>query len=283
VIPGFCQHRQHLHRTSCSWEEVHDDSHSSYRSRRTREGFRAASDYYYSRNQNVRGMANAISCASKGEGAKNSCGALSVWVFLCYSVLGAMAAPSRSETIQRGPPIRCRLQSLGSNRHCLSQFRHIHRGQLSPRSRPKPSVACKYSDLLRQRPEEAFPVHKILSENAGIRLVNDCGIRDSVLIFSQAFVLFTGMAGRTGLAGLEGNRFRNRFSTFGHSGYFVQNGEFSDYYMSRYWVPLLTTDLPIEECDERPPLTPFAGAALTILENAEPLKYSHIFLHCSSS
>ena len=63
------------------------------------------------------------------------------------------------------------------------------------------------------------------------RLVNDCGTNDAVLILSQAAVLFTGMAGRTGMAGLEGSRFVNRYFNHGHGGYFYVNGKSSDAHM----------------------------------------------------
>jgi WD40 repeat protein len=52
------------------------------------------------------------------------------------------------------------------------------------------------------------------------RVINDCGTKDGVLLLSQFGSLFTGMAGRTGFGGATSNAFRNRYSVFGHSGYF---------------------------------------------------------------
>src|SRR5205823_5723474 len=73
------------------------------------------------------------------------------------------------------------------------------------------------------------------------RVINECGIRDSVLVFNQLFVLFTGMAGRVGFNGMEdGERFLNRYFAFGHSGYFEGNSpESRDDFMRQRWVPLL--------------------------------------------
>lgn len=75
------------------------------------------------------------------------------------------------------------------------------------------------------------------------RVVNDCGERDGELIMSQLCVLMTGMAGRTGFVGMEGEGFANRHSDFGHGGYFHDaNGRPDDAYMRQNWLPLLTTD-----------------------------------------
>ena len=70
------------------------------------------------------------------------------------------------------------------------------------------------------------------------RVVNDCGLRDSVL-FLTLFVWGTGMAGRLGIHGLQGEKLVNRFSKFGHSGYFKQDSGGKYFYIEKYWIPLL--------------------------------------------
>ena len=66
----------------------------------------------------------------------------------------------------------------------------------------------------------AFPWHEYLGSRVS-RVINDCGSKDAVLLMSQFLVFFTGMAGRTGFSGATGAKFRNRYSPFGHSGYFL--------------------------------------------------------------
>jgi tetratricopeptide (TPR) repeat protein len=86
--------------------------------------------------------------------------------------------------------------------------------------------------------------------------VNDCGSKDSILLLSNYFVFSTGMAGRTGFIGSTGSTLRNRFSSFGHSGYFLdENGRPTDDYMRRHWAPLLITDGPAPAFDFRKPPT----------------------------
>jgi WD domain, G-beta repeat len=103
------------------------------------------------------------------------------------------------------------------------------------------------------------------------RVVNDCGIRDDVLLLNQLTVLFTGMAGRIGFTGGTGKTFRNRFFDFGHSGYFTKHGKPDDAFMNRYWVRLLLSDEEPELVDERKSGA-LGGIWLTLLNNAEPIK-----------
>lgn len=85
------------------------------------------------------------------------------------------------------------------------------------------------------------------------RVINDCGARDSVLLLSQFFVLFTGMAGRTGFSGMTSRTFRNRISLFGHSGYFEDgNHKPDDRYMRDNWVELLVKENPIRHFNDLP-------------------------------
>jgi hypothetical protein len=62
------------------------------------------------------------------------------------------------------------------------------------------------------------------------------------------------MAGRTGFGGATSNAFRNRYSVFGHSGYFQDTtGRPSDDYMKRNWVPLLGEEGSVALFDHRKP------------------------------
>ncbi len=103
------------------------------------------------------------------------------------------------------------------------------------------------------------------------RVVNDCGIRDAILILNQIVILGTGMAGRLGFNGGVGQSLRNRFFDCGHSGYFLTAGDPDDAFMRRYWLPLLTSDAEPELVDLRHGGA-LSGAALWFLNNAEPIK-----------
>lgn len=104
------------------------------------------------------------------------------------------------------------------------------------------------------------------------RVVNDCGTKDAVLLLSQFFVLFTGMAGRTGFSGSTSELFRNRYSRFGHGGYFHDSsGKSTDDYMRMRWVPLLLDDGPISQFDDRKSGV-LDGIVVVFANNAEPIK-----------
>jgi WD40 repeat protein len=142
--------------------------------------------------------------------------------------------------------------------------------------------------LLGARREQRPDVHTILLagsvlrsdfawrelENGCVRrVVNDCGIGDRVLLLSQFCVLFTGMAGRSGFSGATHGRFRNRFFTFGHSGYFRDSARRDqDDWMRRWWLPLLLHADAIGPHDERKPGGPLAAVTATLANNAEPVK-----------
>ncbi|MFZ1104022.1 MAG: hypothetical protein WAN86_14455, partial [Hyphomicrobiaceae bacterium] len=118
----------------------------------------------------------------------------------------------------------------------------------------------------------AFPWHEYLGRRI-LRLINDCGSRDGVLLLSQFFVFFTGMAGRSGFTGSTGESFRNRHSVFGHSGYFVDAlRKPTDDYMREHWLPLLASDGPAAAFDLRPPPTPLDIAIETLATHAGIIK-----------
>ena len=83
-----------------------------------------------------------------------------------------------------------------------------------------------------------FPWRELMDVGAAFRVINDCGIKDSVLVLNQFLVLFTGMAGRVGFVGMsDRKRFINRFFAFGHSGYFETGGVADDTFVEALAPP----------------------------------------------
>ena len=117
----------------------------------------------------------------------------------------------------------------------------------------------------------SFPWQELTGDCVG-RVVNDCGTEDGVLVLNQAIVLFTGMAGRVGFAGMNHDRFRNRFFAHGHSGYFVDGGRPSDDFMRTWWLPVLGGDGPISVPEDPRTSSALEGLRTFALNNAEPLK-----------
>jgi WD40 repeat protein len=103
-------------------------------------------------------------------------------------------------------------------------------------------------------------------------VINDCGINDGILILSQLFVLFTGMAGRIGFYGFTNERLLNRFFVGGHSHYFQPAGADPDAFMREWWVPQLAYSRPAEEHDARRAKGPLQGFAYSILPMADAVK-----------
>jgi hypothetical protein len=100
-----------------------------------------------------------------------------------------------------------------------------------------------------------FPWHQFIGSRIG-RVINDCGPKDGILLLSQFLVFFTGMAGRVGFIGSTSANLRNRYSVFGHSGYFLDaNGKPSDDYLLQHWVPLLCSEVFADQFDLREPPT----------------------------
>ena len=118
--------------------------------------------------------------------------------------------------------------------------------------------------------KSSFPIRDLVG-GCVTQLVNDCGIKDDVLLLNQIFVLFTGMAGRVGLSGMEGGSFRNRYFNFGHGGYFQDSLPGKPDFMSEYWLPLLRSDGVILPHDERTPNRLYDFTTV-LLNNAEPIK-----------
>lgn len=114
-----------------------------------------------------------------------------------------------------------------------------------------------------------FPWKDLLGSYVG-RVINECGIDDSVLILNQLIVPFSGMAGRVGFNGMVGENFVNRYHKFGHGGYF-RHGDGDDF-MADNWIPLLTTDEQIRRVDERVSPSHVQSIVIFILNNLEPIK-----------
>lgn len=117
-----------------------------------------------------------------------------------------------------------------------------------------------------------FPWNELLTEGTVRRVVNDCGINDAVLILNQLTVLFTGMAGREGFAGMTGRSFQNRFFRGGHSLYFYKGKTVSNDFMKTYWMPLLLEENTLISKDERSPPSICDGIVHTIVKNFVPIK-----------
>jgi WD40 repeat protein len=82
------------------------------------------------------------------------------------------------------------------------------------------------------------------------RLVNDCGMRDAVLLLTL-MIIGVGMGGRLGLHGFQGRLLTNRYFGFGHSGYFLPEGGDPDEFMRHWWLSLLLDDKPVEAGPQR--------------------------------
>ncbi|MEH6450830.1 MAG: response regulator [Oleispira sp.] len=82
-------------------------------------------------------------------------------------------------------------------------------------------------------------------EKFDTRIVNECGISDNVLLFSEMFVVNTGMAGRVGFYGLNNSRFINRFHQGGHSLYF------NSYFFEKYWLNIFRDEQGFVQVDDR--------------------------------
>jgi WD40 repeat protein len=138
---------------------------------------------------------------------------------------------------------------------------------MAPERRPDIHTIIFAGSVLKPR----FPWRDVTGSN-GPRLVNECGIRDNVLVLNQLFVLFSGMAGRVGFTGMTGERYTNRYFDFGHSGYFLVKGASSDEFMHARWVPLLILADPPQEFDQRGQPNALQGLFIWALNNADSIK-----------
>lgn len=123
-----------------------------------------------------------------------------------------------------------------------------------------------------------FPWNQLIENGYVESVINDCGVEDNVLLLSQFFVLFTGMAGRVGFAGTTGSRLFNRYFHGGHSLYFTAMGVPTDAFMKQYWLPILANNVLPTHIDQRKELTTLGGAKLWLLNNSDLLKISILFI-----
>jgi CheY-like chemotaxis protein len=110
----------------------------------------------------------------------------------------------------------------------------------------------------------------------GVEVVNDCAQDDLVLWMSEAFVLGTGMAGKTGFLGIQNKKLTSRFSRGGHSSYFH-----GDEYMRANWLPLLHADVPAQEFDNRihrGPLYHGVEGLVRVFGKVKPFLYLIVYL-----
>jgi hypothetical protein len=132
---------------------------------------------------------------------------------------------------------------------------------IPPNQRPRINTIIFAGSVLKPR----FRWKELLGHSVR-RVINECGLHDSVLVLNQVVVLFTGMAGRLGFEGMMSDgSLMNQYHCVGHSGYFDQAGEF----MRQHWVPVLTSDQ--QPVPTGPPDTK-KGLLTFLLQNSEPIK-----------
>jgi WD40 repeat protein len=121
-----------------------------------------------------------------------------------------------------------------------------------------------------------FPWDKLIGTRV-MRVVNDCGDHDLILPINALLPFGSGVGGRNGFEGITDSNFTNRYFEFGHSGYFYKSNKrpeatTDNWFMARYWVPLLLGGSPIEDADERKS-TPFSGLMVGLVDRTERFKW----------
>ena len=93
------------------------------------------------------------------------------------------------------------------------------------------------------------------------RVVNECGDLDHVLLLNQLVVPFAGAGGLLGFQTFETRDLVQRYFQIGHSGYFEPRGGDANWFLSRYWVPIICgpPGAPLEPAREVKPLTALRG------------------------
>ena len=121
-----------------------------------------------------------------------------------------------------------------------------------------------------------YPWNELLGTRV-VRLVNDCGTRDWILPLNAILPFGSGVAGRNGFDGIMDDQYCNRYFEFGHSGYFYRSRKQADpsddnWYLKRFWAPLLLRQSPVEACDERSSGA-LAGLTTGFVARTERLKW----------
>lgn len=148
---------------------------------------------------------------------------------------------------------------------------HALRG-MKPDERPDVELIILSGSVLRSAFDWASLINPAAGKPGIRRVINDCGLNDSVLILSQAGVLFTGMAGRVGFYGFTGADLINRFFPGGHSHYFMPPGDDPDAFMKRYWVPVLAAGDAALPGLEIPVAGTLKGIQYALYRIADPIK-----------
>ena len=120
--------------------------------------------------------------------------------------------------------------------------------------------------------KQLFPWGYLVGKGMPIkRVINDCGLKDAWPRRAQLVSFGMGMAGRRGFAGVTGPDVGiiNRYFSIGHSDFFT------DDFMRRHWLPLLTTSI-YETGSEVIPPTPRWWAEMENL--ADPIKLAMLVL-----
>ena len=112
-------------------------------------------------------------------------------------------------------------------------------GRLRPQDRPRVHTIILAASVLRT----GFSWDHLLEQSV-YRVVNECGLSDSVLKL-LTWLPFVGPAGFVGFEKLNTDRFKNRWFPLGHSGFFERGGKPYSEFMREEWVPLLTGEGPI--------------------------------------
>jgi tetratricopeptide (TPR) repeat protein len=121
-----------------------------------------------------------------------------------------------------------------------------------------------------------YPWNELLGTRI-IRLVNDCGTRDGILPINAMLPLGSGVSGRNGFEGVMDDNYCNRYFSFGHSGYFYRSpkrpeGGDDNWFLTRYWAPLLLGHNPVENADERNS-GPLSGLLVSLVARTERFKW----------
>ncbi|MGX5829607.1 hypothetical protein [Mesorhizobium sp. 43Arga] len=149
---------------------------------------------------------------------------------------------------------------------------HAIRG-MKPPDIPRIETIILAASVLRSSFDWSAVVARSRMNGKGIqRVLNDCGWDDNVLILSQLFVLFTGMAGRVGFYGFIGVDVKNRFFPGGHGHYFKPAGVDPDVFMREWWLPVLTAAAKPRDGLPFPPNTIPKGIFYALLRLADPVK-----------
>ncbi len=139
---------------------------------------------------------------------------------------------------------------------------------MKPEELPEIDIIILSGSVLRSQ----FDWDKFRKRVPARRVLNYCGANNSVLVLSQAGVLFTGMAGRVGFYGFTGNFIVNRIFSGGHSHYFNPVGADPDSFMREHWLPVLTSRAEPDATEVPAAKGLLNGIQQTLLRLADPLK-----------